>query len=177
MKRLIIVFIHTFLLCSCLFIKPTTNPISSISYNASKITKEHLIIFLPGMGDDMTAYANAGFFDIENSKVNFDSLAIDSHFGYYKEKILTERIYLDILKPNRSKYKKITLLGISLGAYGALKVASNYPELVDQIILMAPYMGKKSQIKDLNSHDSFTHLEKNSKRNKQSFVNAWDLIY
>jgi pimeloyl-ACP methyl ester carboxylesterase len=42
---------------------------------------------------------------------------------------------LSVLRWARPKYKKIRLLGFSLGAYSALRAASEHPELVDELYL------------------------------------------
>ena len=57
---------------------------------------EDLIIFLPGRGDDIEAFKQAGFIDVlQSSNHVADAVVVDAHFGYYKDKDapLPERIY------------------------------------------------------------------------------------
>ena len=138
MLNKIFILIVIFLLSSCYSSRPTTRPITFLKYSSSARISDHLVIFLVGIGDKVNVFERSGFFN-QVQKFNFDSIVVDSHFGYYKEHSISKRIYEDILKFNRGKYNEITILGISLGGYGAIKTASDYPEFVDNLVLLHPF--------------------------------------
>jgi len=129
---------------------------------------------MPGIGDNPIAFQKAGFFD--DLDITFDTLVVDSHFAYYREKQLVERLYLDIIKPATTRYSKITLLGISLGSYGALLVAQKYPQSVDQIILFSPFLGDLSLVDDIIANGGLEkwYLTQQQNNNTLGFGdNAW----
>jgi pimeloyl-ACP methyl ester carboxylesterase len=87
---------------------------------------------------------------MRDSGMHVDMLEVDAHMGYYKSRTLLERMEHDVLAPNRDKYEEIWLVGISLGGLGALLTAWTYPEDIDGLILMAPYLGRRKTLAQLD---------------------------
>ncbi len=150
--RLLIRFLFSALLIvtlsSCYFLKSTKAPIPyQASINQSKLNN-HLFIFLPGLGDEPSAFEEAQFFanDLSEQK-GFDYLLVDSHLGYYTSRQISQRIKQDILDPMSKRYQKITLVGTSLGGFGAILLADDYPEIINQAIVIAPYLGNREAAK------------------------------
>jgi len=112
-----------------------------------------LIVFLPGRGDDMGAFTRAGFIEtLHQSDWPLDAVVADAHLGYYYEGVLAERIYQDILLPFQQRgYKRIFIVGTSLGGYGALWIDHQYGDLITGTILIAPYLGKKPVLTEIES--------------------------
>lgn len=136
------------LLASCYFLKSTKAPIPYQASVSKQKENDHLVIFLPGLGDEPSAFSEAGFFDSEVfDKVPFDYLLVDSHLGYYTSRQLPERFKKDIFDLVSTRYKKVTLVGTSLGGLGAILIADKNPKIVKQVVLIAPYMGNKEAIK------------------------------
>ncbi len=104
---------------------------------------ERLYVLLPGMGDRVERFRDVGFLDISLDSPAHDEhvawLATDAHFGYYQKMDLPRRFQEDIL--DRWPEARITLVGISLGGFGACVLARLYPERVDEVVLIAPYLG------------------------------------
>ncbi|MGB0495814.1 MAG: alpha/beta hydrolase-fold protein [Kangiellaceae bacterium] len=163
-------------LCGCYSQRPTTVPITNIKYASATNQTAHLVIFLIGIGDNISAFERAGFFK-RKAKFKFDSIVVDSHFGFYKNHSISTRIFEDILKSSRSKYKKITLLGISLGGYGAIKTASDYPTYVDNIILVAPFLGSQGIAKMQARHQSYETWRPTENTELGYFEDSWNLLY
>ncbi len=135
------------LLASCYFLKSTGAPIPYQAFLDEQKQNDHLMVFLPGLGDEPSAFSQAGFFGSDIfTQVPFDYLLVDSHLGYYTSRAISERMKQDILDPMSKRYKKITLVGTSLGGFGALLLAEDYPEIIYQAILIAPYMGNPEAI-------------------------------
>ena len=135
------------LLSSCYFLKSTSAPIPYQAFINHQKQNDHLIIFLPGLGDEPSAFSEAGFFDSEIFKqVPFDYLLVDSHLGYYTNRLISMRMKQDILDPIAKRYQKVSVVGTSLGGLGALLLADDYPEIISHAILIAPYMGNPEAI-------------------------------
>ena len=60
-------------------------------------------------------------------------------------------VYGGWVKPidGEAGYENIWLLGISMGGLGTLLYASEYPEQVDGVVLLAPFLGDRSAIETI----------------------------
>lgn len=111
-----------------------------------------LIVMLPGAGDRLGTYDEHGFVQaMRDSGMDVDMLELDAHYGYYKSRTLLERMRVDVLEPNRDRYEEIWLVGISMGGIGALLTAWTYPDDVDGLILLAPYLGKRKLLRQIDA--------------------------
>ena len=129
-------------LTACRSVPPTEVPIPSIAVIKSDSPNRSLIVMLPGMGDRADTFQTTGFLD-GGDQWNFDVLAVDAHFGYYRERSLIPRLHEDVIIPAKvSGYENIWLLGISMGGFGSLLYAEQHPEIVSGIILLAPFLGE-----------------------------------
>jgi pimeloyl-ACP methyl ester carboxylesterase len=107
---------------------------------------------LPGRGDRADAFIQAGFHEA-GKQHGFDTVAVDAHLGYYMERNLLDRLHEDIVLPAREAgYRDIWMLGISMGGLGALLYASEYPDEVDGVVLLAPFLGDRKAIQEIVSH-------------------------
>ena len=65
---------------------------------------------------------------------------------------IVDRMWTDVLAPARQQgYKQIWVVGASMGGLGALIVASRLPGAVDRVILLSPYLGPNSLIRDIEA--------------------------
>ncbi len=125
-------------------------PIPTAAYPTGPEPAQTLVVMLPGAGDRVGAYDEHGFVDsMRHSGMSVDMLEVDAHYGYYKSRTLLERMEYDVLAPNRDKYEEIWLVGISMGGLGALLTAWTYPDDVDGLILMAPYLGRRKTLEQI----------------------------
>ncbi|PRP90155.1 Alpha/beta hydrolase family protein [Enhygromyxa salina] len=119
-------------------------PIPTAAYGGDGDHARALVIMLPGAGDRVGTYDKHGFVQtMRDSGMDVDMLEVDAHIGYYRSRTLLERLEHDVLAPNRDRYEEIWLVGISMGGLGALLTTWTYPEEVDGLILMAPYLGRR----------------------------------
>ncbi len=129
-------------LTACLGAPATEIPIPSISTANAGSSNRTLIVMLPGMGDRVDTFFTTGFLDAGDQR-DFDVLAVDAHFGYYRERSLIPRLHEDIIVPAKaSGYQNIWLLGISMGGFGSLLYAEQHPEYIGGVILLAPFLGE-----------------------------------
>jgi len=139
------------LLAGCLGMAPTEIPLPRIETANPESRHASLVIMLPGRGDRADTYIREGF-EQAGIRHGFDTVAADAHFGYYMERNLLPRLHEDIVLPARQAgYKNIWLLGISMGGFGSLLYASEHPDQVDGLILLAPFLGDRSSIDKITS--------------------------
>ena len=114
---------------------------------------------IPGFLDEPDTYREHGFpRDVVSSGAECDSVAIDLHFRYYglsptrDGSALAQIVYEDILVPASVRgYQEIWLVGISMGGLGTLLTAEAHPELITGIILLAPFVGDESVIRQIDA--------------------------
>lgn len=137
------------LLSGCIGLAPTESPIPSIETANAAARNGTLIIMLPGRGDRAETFIEQGF-QQHGQRLGFDSVAVDAHFGYYMERSLLPRLHEDVVLPARAAgYQNIWLLGISMGGFGSVLYASEHPELIDGVILLAPFLGERAAIEEV----------------------------
>jgi len=133
----------------CAALRPATAPIATIERRVGGGDgKAILLVLLHGKGDDATKFFVEGFDRIAaESGRRFDLFSVEAHLGYYVKGQLEIRIGADVLAPARARgYDKIWLVGTSMGGLGALACAQRHSNLVDGVILLAPYLGSEKII-------------------------------
>ncbi len=151
--KLYLSFILCFLFLNCSIIYPTKNPIDTTHFITGENQSKNLIVMLPGRGDRPDDFNKNGFIEsIINSGVESDVIVVDAHVGYYYNQNLIPRLYEDVIVPSRLKgYKNIWMLGISIGGIGALLYTQQHPDSLNGIVLLAPFLGDKEIISEINS--------------------------
>lgn len=134
--------------CS-LFLRPTPTPIPTRApLLESQAPAETLVVFLPGRGGSMTDFEREGFpAAMRDAGVRADIVTVDAHLGYYFNRTVLERLQADVIQPARKRgYRRIVLVGVSLGGLGALLNDRDHPGSVDAIVLLGPYLGKDRRL-------------------------------
>jgi len=138
--------------CMTWFLRDTPVPIPTRADRLStgETAADTLVVFLPGRGGSMNDFEQQGFIEIMRAAgVRVDTVAVDAHLGYYFNRTVTERLQADVILPARAKgYRRIVLVGVSLGGVGALLHERDYPGFVDGIVVLAPYLGRKGKLFD-----------------------------
>src|ERR1700682_592903 len=79
-----------------------------------------------------------------------DVAVVDAHADYYLERNVTERLGVEIITPLRAKgYRRIWLMGMSLGGMGAITYAFKHVADVEGVILLAPFLGARGLIAEV----------------------------
>jgi hypothetical protein len=136
--------------CS-LFLRDTPTPMPrQPTVMAAAGRAETLVVFLPGRGDTMTETEKGGLIGImHEAGVRADGVIVDAHLGYYFNKTLAVRLRADVLLPARQQgYRRIVLVGTSLGGLGSLLTERDFPGSADALVLIAPYLGEKQKFFD-----------------------------
>lgn len=136
---------------SCTYAPPTQIPLTTWLYTEPGGNGKNLIVLLPGINEQPTKYERRGFMDDLRSRgLDMDVIAVDAHFGYYKERNVVGRLKKDVIEPARAKgYSEIWLVGFSVGGLGSLLYAMRHPDDIDGILIFAPYLGEPALIREI----------------------------
>lgn len=128
------------------FPRATPRPLPVVPVAASAPTAATLVVFLPGRGDRMEDFEREGLVAaMRRAGVRADWVGVDAHLGYYLNRSVVDALRDDILRPARARgYRRIVVVGVSLGGLGALLCARDAPALVDALVLLAPYLGDRA---------------------------------
>lgn len=110
-----------------------------------------MLVMLPGATHKPEDFVRQGFIRaLRQRQLTVDTAAVDAHLGYYLERNLGERLTEDIIAPARARgYKRIWLMGISLGGLGALLYAREHAEEIDGVVVLAPFLGERGMIEEI----------------------------
>ncbi len=104
-----------------------------------------LLVFLPGAFLKPEEFEREGFVSaVQERDLAADSLLVDADVSYYYDQTFIERLQQDVIEPQRAVgYRKVWLVGISIGGFGALIHELAKPGTVDGIVTLAPYLGRR----------------------------------
>lgn len=137
------------LLAGCM-LTSATPPMRALDHTARGPARaEGLVVFLHGLGDDAGSFERRGVVDAVQAQ-GWDAVAVGAHFGFYRGFTLVDRLAEDVIGPARAMgYRKLWLVGVSMGGFGALSYAEAHPRDVDGVILMAPYLGEAEVLEEV----------------------------
>jgi pimeloyl-ACP methyl ester carboxylesterase len=136
----------------CAFIpRAAKEPMDSIFLQRTATPSKTLIVFLPGAQEVPADIVKEGFVEqVRARNIDADVVVIDSHIGYFLRRNFDVRIRTDIIEPARNKgYQSIWLAGISLGGFGSLMYPFIYPNEIDGVIAMAPFIASNSVLDEV----------------------------
>jgi len=137
---------------SVIFSCSTNAPLKTLYYKTEgHDSPKNMIIFLRGRGGSHKYFASEGLIDdIKTRKLPFDMVAPDAHVGYYYGETLVPRLKADIIEPAKAKgYEKFWLVGFSMGGLGALMYTRQYPEDVEGVCLISPFLGYDDILREI----------------------------
>jgi pimeloyl-ACP methyl ester carboxylesterase len=150
MKRIWMIFLAVLPSCGWLP-RPTPIPVGQLS--AGSRNGSDLVVFLPGRWSRVAEFERERFFEIAAKRwPNARLVAPDLHLGYYKNQSVARRLHEDVILPaRRSGVKTVRLVGISMGGLGALIYDVEYPQQVNEMILLSPFVGEEDALKEIES--------------------------
>jgi pimeloyl-ACP methyl ester carboxylesterase len=141
-------------LSGCYFVRSPIRPIPALQFQRSEAGRSRcLVVMFPGFLDGPDTFQEHGFpRDVAHAGGECDSVAVDLHLRYYQEVGVGQMVHDDILLPASARgYQEIWLVGISMGGLGALLTAEAHPEMVAGIILLAPFVGEESVVREIEA--------------------------
>ncbi|MEO6263804.1 MAG: alpha/beta hydrolase-fold protein [Luteimonas sp.] len=112
---------------------------------------QRLVVVLPGRSDDLAGLQRTGIAQaIQAQWPDADVTLAGVAIGYYLQGGATQRLHDEIVAPARAHgYREVWLLGASLGGLGALMYDGQWPDTIDGIVLLAPYLGEAPLLHDI----------------------------
>ena len=104
--------------------------------------KRSLVVLFPTMGGKGSHYETQGFLD-EVWERGFEASmeVLDVKLSLYLRGKFVELLKTEVIEPAKTEgFEEIYLVGISLGGHGVLLYATEYPEDVDGIVILAPFI-------------------------------------
>jgi pimeloyl-ACP methyl ester carboxylesterase len=120
-------------------------PVGNISVSAQPTdTAPTRMVWLPGAYHRSEDFVAAGFADaVRVRRKPLDLMFVDLELEHLGDRSLLQRLRSDIVLPARAAGVSIWLGGISLGGLFALDYAASYPDELDGLCLLAPYLGSR----------------------------------
>jgi pimeloyl-ACP methyl ester carboxylesterase len=116
----------------------------------SRDPRRILLVALPGYGMERDDFARHGFIDAVHARGwPVDIIAARPDVGLYLDGAVAARLHAEIILPARPAAGCLWLLGVSLGAMGALLYARQHPGAAAGAIVLAPFLGTPGLIAEV----------------------------
>lgn len=122
-----------------------TKPIPK-TFIAAPQSAHRLVVMLPGRGDSLQSLTDTGIAAIiQQSWPDADVVLTGLTMPFYLQGRAEQRLHDEVIEPaRRTSYRQIWLAGISLGGMGALLYDREYPDQMDGLLLLSPYLGENA---------------------------------
>jgi pimeloyl-ACP methyl ester carboxylesterase len=102
------------------------------------------VVLLPGAYQQLTDFIHRGFDTaLQQRRVALDLILAAPEPAHLTDRNWLPRLHDEVVHPARAAGEMVWLGGISLGAFMALRFAAQYPQLIDGLCLIAPYLGSR----------------------------------
>ncbi|MEO8810850.1 MAG: alpha/beta hydrolase-fold protein [Rhodanobacter sp.] len=103
-----------------------------------------VVVMLPGRGDDLAGLQRQDVARlIQQAWPDADVILTGLTMPWYRAGLATVRLHDEVIAPIEARgQRKVWLAGISLGGFGALLYDRAYPDQVDGMLLLSPYLGE-----------------------------------
>lgn len=109
-----------------------------------------LLIMLPGAGITAEDFAAQGMVAAIQARRGVEIIAAEPDIALYLEDGVTDALHEHVVAPALARgIKRVWLLGISLGGMGALLYARVHQQYLENIFLIAPFLGTKGTVAEL----------------------------
>jgi pimeloyl-ACP methyl ester carboxylesterase len=128
--------------CRLLPSRPT-RPLRTLRFEPNGGSPKELVVLLPGRLSPPEEFVKFGIVDLVQKVRPLAQIVVpDLHLGYYMAGLADVCLHEEIIGPAKKRRLKVTILGISMGGLGALMYSLRYPEEVDEILLLSPFVGE-----------------------------------
>lgn len=109
------------------------------------------LIMLPGAKNTPQQLQEYGFIRaLRERELPIDVFALPAHADYYLETGVIERLLHEALDDVLAQgYRRLWLMGISLGGLGAMLCATQRPAEIEGVLLLAPFLGTRGVIAEV----------------------------
>lgn len=118
-----------------------------------------LLLMLPGAKNSPQQLVENGFIRaLRERDLPVDVLALDAHVDLYLDRAEIERLLHHVLDEARSQgYRRIWLLGISLGGSGSMICATQRTAEIEGMFLLAPFLGTRGIVAEVEAAGGLRH--------------------
>jgi pimeloyl-ACP methyl ester carboxylesterase len=115
--------------------------------------RKTLVIVLPGRADNVEVMREFGVAQaIQAGWPEVDVWLTSATLAYYTDGGLPERVRARFIEPARAQgYERLILMGASMGGMGSLVVDEAHPGVFEHVVLMAPYLGRKRVMREVEA--------------------------
>lgn len=108
------------------------------------------LVMLPGAYFGPADFAANGFIDaLAQRGLRVDAIAADLPPAAYLDGDVCEILHDTVIRPVLASDRRVWLLGISLGALGAILYAQSRPDCVSGLIVLAPFLGSRGLVAEV----------------------------
>ena len=117
------------------------------SFSSISNTKRALVVLFPGFGGEGIYYEQQGCIEAMRERgFDADILILNVKPRIYIENEIIEMMKTEIISPAKALgYKHIYLVGISMGGHGVLLYVTKYPEDIDAVLILSPFISGPRQ--------------------------------
>ncbi|HEY1503256.1 MAG TPA: hypothetical protein VGF92_03095 [Stellaceae bacterium] len=117
-----------------------------------------LLVMLPGIGMAADEFAAHGFVSaVHDRRLPIDIVAIQPELDLYLEGKIAGALHDTVISPAMARgYRRLWLLGISVGGMGALLYAAARLASVDGLVLLAPFLGTPGTLAEVSAAGGIT---------------------
>ena len=139
------------LLSACTAHGDPTQPVPTAFIPARQPATRAFVV-LPGRADDLEGLRRSGAAQaIQSVWPDTDVVLAEVTIEYYLRRDVEQRLH-DVIAPLRARgYREVWLGGASLGGLGSLAYEMRYPQDIDGLVLLAPYLGERSVIEEIEA--------------------------
>lgn len=115
-----------------------------------------LVVMLPGRGDSLQSLTDTGVAQlIQQSWPDADVILTGLTMPFYRQGRVAQRLHDEVIEPaRRPAYRQVWLAGISLGGMGALLYDRQFPDQIDGLLLLSPYLGEAAIHREIRQSGS-----------------------
>lgn len=139
-------------LSGCIQMGDPSKPIPTFLVHAPSEPRR-LVVVLPGRADDLADLRKSGIAQaVQSAWPDADVILTGLALGYYMQGRADQRLHDEVIVPARRRgYAQVWLVGASLGGMGAVLYDRAYPNDVDGLVLLAPYLGDKEILSEVTA--------------------------
>lgn len=148
------------LLAGCIARGDPSQPIP-VATIAAKQTATRLVVVLPGRQDDLERLQDSGMAQsIQSVWPDADVTYAELTLDFYKTGEAMRRLREEVIAPARAKgYRELWLAGASLGGMGTLIYDAQFPNELDGMLLLAPYLGDYDLLAEIDAAGGIARWE------------------
>jgi pimeloyl-ACP methyl ester carboxylesterase len=132
---------------------------------------ETLLVMLPGADMAAQEFQANGFLDGDDG---IDRIAVETGMECYLDNVSAEQLHERVIVPAALQgAKRIWLVGISLGGFGALLYARAHPDRIAGIVLLAPFIGSRGLIAEVERAGGLRHWRAETMTTEEQRMLTW----